>query len=460
MHKLGNFKSTWLPALQAAAKTRALSCPLGVDLHQLSANDLRRVARRTHRLERNWELERPRIARAIRSVPYSPSRYARYARPTTIIAVIPATSLVFLHTELSTEVVVCDTEGVVPLQSFHVGSFIRHEHHDVPGRHLMVVHTRDRYQAGFAVYYERVADKGWTIRSEELFRTKLPPGHPNGPTFMSSNTAGLLRESQAETTYLRLTNFHNNVSIDVDVAIPSHIIFMTRICFVDRTVYLVSPSVLAKSSYSLHCCPLEQLVDVSSNLDERALTQLAEAITAQTGLIAIIPMTPHKQGPESGWEAVEVKISPYGCHGFDVAYSWNVASTTYAWFSPIHSHIQQAVGGDLEDVDFKELEPSKVATIAIEGRIHRHQGDGACLLASSESGRYSAVIIEHMEERGRPLQLYLIQRDIEPLGVHARKLDLPDYIDLSHMYAVGIEERYGVIHLVYNGGYMFSLPYV
>ena len=140
--KLRYSKYLWISVLKETQKHRNLACPVGTDVSKLDADDLLRIAVRTYRVERNWSQDKPRISMAIKSVPCLPGLTRLHAEKFAILAAIPATSFVILYGRSSGQqwdIILCDTDGVVPTSSVRTGTIYRHAHIDEPGRHLIAV---------------------------------------------------------------------------------------------------------------------------------------------------------------------------------------------------------------------------------------------------------------------------------------------------------------------------------
>ena len=112
-------------------------------MSKLNIEDLQRIAIRTYRLEKNWSQDKPRIARAIKTVPCLPALTESQEQKFEILAAIPGTPFVVLLAisgrEEPTDIILCDTDGSVPTSSIHLGMLYRHAHFDEPGRHLIAV---------------------------------------------------------------------------------------------------------------------------------------------------------------------------------------------------------------------------------------------------------------------------------------------------------------------------------
>lgn len=116
-----------------------MACPVGLDLTTLKIDYLRRIAYLTHRVQKNWNREHPRIVGAAKSVPYV---HPREVEPAVILVAIPGTSLVVLYTQENSEKLVCcdmTSTSPNPRASVHVGKITRQAHYDEFGRHLIAL---------------------------------------------------------------------------------------------------------------------------------------------------------------------------------------------------------------------------------------------------------------------------------------------------------------------------------
>ncbi|KAG6899735.1 hypothetical protein C0993_007346 [Termitomyces sp. T159_Od127] len=147
-------------------------------------------------------------------------------------------------------------------------------------------------------------------------------------------------------------------------------------------------------------------------------------------------------------DLAEWQLSPFGFHTLRVITSDNGVKSTCASLWPIEKI------GIIDPTDTSiYIAPSVVKVI--DGQLLYQEVSWSCPVASSESGIYSVVIII----KGENVQLYLLQRDIQPPAIHIRHLDVPCHIVLADVYAIAIEERYGVIYLSLMNGQIFALHY-
>ncbi|KAG5337132.1 hypothetical protein C0989_010580 [Termitomyces sp. Mn162] len=307
----------------------------------MTVSELRRVARHTNKLEHNWGRAKPYMARSVRTAQYS---YVENGEPAAILAAIPATSLVVLYLKEHKQILVCDSEGQMPLQRIHVGKIRRRAHFDDSGRHLIAV-----------------------------------------------------------------------LAADLDI-------------WGDTWVWKASKR-------------FEKL----SSEENLSWTEIATEIGANIVHAAQMVVSNHTRGFDR--ETVELKLSRVGYHALHVVYPELHAGLTYASFWPI------------EQLGTRNIQSTKYGgTINIEGKIGSHHYDYSApwLVASSHSGIYSVLILQHADQDP---QLCLLQRDSSPPAIHVRTLDVPRYIDLKEVYAVAIEDRYGVVYLSHAHGYLFALPY-
>jgi hypothetical protein len=96
-------KAFWITALKNERQIKPIACPYHEDLTILDIQDLKRIARHTRRLERNWDSEHPRVLGQIKTVPLG--------IPTLdILFQVPATELYVFY---------CHIRGTVEM--WHVG---------------------------------------------------------------------------------------------------------------------------------------------------------------------------------------------------------------------------------------------------------------------------------------------------------------------------------------------------
>ncbi|KAG6910114.1 hypothetical protein DXG01_013168 [Tephrocybe rancida] len=442
--QLTDSKPLWIFALTKASEARNLACPLGTDVTQMSVDELKRVARRTDKLYRNWSLDRPCIARAVRSVPYPDTNGVE---PDSIIATIPATSLVVLYLREQEQIVICDSEGKIPLFSTRVGQVQFRAHFDEPLRHLIAVTTTEDH--GTVSWLKIISieyGNGEVPSIRELFTYLMPAQHDVYDIFLTTNIVGLVRCLEDESLCVHAVNFAKNVSVEIPMPFGNFTDPPLVICSViDKIPYI---TVALRDVYEVYRCPVDKLVSEADLNLEKVEAEIC------TGMIRVVKITrSYTEGNSNDWDTAELRLSAFGFHMLRVLYVNDFASITYSFLWPLEN--LHSLGLDGVPI----AEGLTHAETSIDGRPPaRYMGRTAWLASTSHSGIYSAVIIM-TDDNGGDWQLYLLQRVLRPPNIHVRILDVPHYINLDQIYALAIEERHGVIYLTHERGYVFSIPY-
>ncbi|KAH0586596.1 hypothetical protein H2248_007819 [Termitomyces sp. 'cryptogamus'] len=446
LRHLADSKSLWINVLERTGRIRNLACPIGTDLSEMTVSELRRVARHTNKLEHNWGRAKPYMARSVRTAQYS---YVENGEPAAILAAIPATSLVVLYLKEHKQILVCDSEGQMPLQRIHVGKIRRRAHFDDSGRHLIAVLAADLDIWGDTISLKVISidycEGGKTISIREVFHSTPPSQYLHGPLFVAPDLVGLLCDVDEGRSFIHIINFTRKFSVDIPIT-SSYLTDDRSISLsvVDRRLFIISAwnnDDTGYETYDIHFCPVEKL----SSEENLSWTEIATEIGANIVHAAQMVVSNHTRGFDR--ETVELKLSRVGYHALHVVYPELHAGLTYASFWPI------------EQLGTRNIQSTKYGgTINIEGKIGSHHYDYSApwLVASSHSGIYSVLILQHADQDP---QLCLLQRDSSPPAIHVRTLDVPRYIDLKEVYAVAIEDRYGVVYLSHAHGYLFALPY-
>ncbi|KAG5728090.1 hypothetical protein E4T56_gene19456 [Termitomyces sp. T112] len=439
--KLTDSKYLWIDALKSTGRIRSLACPPSTDLTQMSVDELRRIAHRTHKLEYNWSQERPRIARSARSIQYFDSDSEE--EPAEILAVIPGTLLVVLqHRE---KILVCDIEGQIPIQSIDVGTLIRHAHwFNEPECHLIAL-INEYLEDG--IWLRGISINRESLEIREIFAIRID-WVADVPFFLDSSTVGFYNGINDTITII---NFIRDISAEIVIDKGLAEGFYKCSCSViGQTLILLAYA--QEDLCQVLRCPIEKLF-----LGEpRSWADIATEISTKWELVATLPC--NTIDPAANYYVNQVEqLSPFRFHTLRGNYfrgdhyrgpSWT--ATTYASLWPITKI-------DTIDILDGQCKPSVEKTMDWKVWYYR-QADGVrvpWLAAPSESGNYSVIVMEEDE----CLQLALLHWDVHRAAIHVRHLDVPSYIDLNEVYAVGIEERYGVIYLSLVQGYLFALPY-
>ncbi|KAG6860696.1 hypothetical protein C0995_008368 [Termitomyces sp. Mi166 len=154
--------------------------------------------------------------------------------------------------------------------------------------------------------------------------------------------------------------------------------------------------------------------------------------------IAIQLYGPNWNNLNNSESMVERRLSPLGFHTLSIVSGINT-STTYVALWPI----------TLWKITYDNRGPDHVSASVVTAMddkipyLYRANMASCLLVASSESGTYSVVVME--QDQG--LELCLLRWDIHPPAIHIRSLDVPQFINLADVKTLAIEERYGVIYL-------------
>ncbi|KAG6853938.1 hypothetical protein C0991_012262 [Blastosporella zonata] len=409
----------------------------------MSVDELKQVGRRTNKLEYNWSLERPSIARAVRSVEYDDTETEKAA---SILAAIPATSLVVLYEEHD-RIVVCDSEGKIPPFSARIGTISRHAHFDEPGSHLIAITVADEHGTWWKLLsIDYGAGNSPSIK--ELHSSQLPTNHFIQDLFVTTNIVGLVYYCLEDESYsINMMNLIQGFSVNVPMPMSAMddnpVIFCSVI---DRMPFITVCSCDGGDDvYEVYRCPVQSLGTEEDIVSEDVAMEIGSNIIRVAKIIASSDIG---SGEAFDRERAESRLSYSGLHILRILYENAHTTTTYASFWPIK---------DLHSCGPNGLN-SFITTTVIDGKIgsHYHGHTAPWLVATSHSGIYS-VIITFADGVGH--RLCLLQRGLNPPTIHMRTLDVPNYLDLEQIYAVAIEERYGVVYLSHIRGHLFSLPY-
>ncbi|KAG6901366.1 hypothetical protein C0995_012869 [Termitomyces sp. Mi166 len=332
----------------------------------------------------------------------------------------------------------------MPLQRINIGRIQRFAHFDDSGHHLIAVLTADQdtiLLKVISIDYE--VGKALSIR--ELLSSVPPSHYLGGPLFVVPSLVGLLCDVADERYSVHIINYTQEFSVDVPIATDLDNEFVS-FSVVDRRLFIISTSyyvVERDETYDIYCCPIDKLTS-GENLSR---TEIAMEISAN--IVHAAQLVAHEIVRGFDDETVQSTLSPLGFHTLHVVYpephvSAGIISASFWPIEEIHACDKQGV---------------KYETIEIEGKVTSHgRGYSApWLVASSRSGIYSVLVVG--QDTDEAPELCLLQWDSTPPTIHVRTLEVPRYIDLTDVYAVAIEERYGVIYLSHAQGYLFALPY-
>ncbi|KAG6830639.1 hypothetical protein H0H87_007453 [Tephrocybe sp. NHM501043] len=220
----------------------------------MDTTELQQVARHTHRLESNWNVEKPRLSRAV--------GYDHFSDVECIIAPIPGTSLAVLYgPELDEDLlVVCDGGGTSPPVRFRIGIPIYKAVSIEPGRLFIALVTEvlvvvSQLQV-FSVNYG--AEKTPSIT--ECFSSRLLVNPDTVRVlFIATNTVGLFGRGDDENYSLNIINFVKNLSITVRMPFKCPYDRGMFCQLIDEIPYIVvSNDDSNDATYELYRCPIPQ----------------------------------------------------------------------------------------------------------------------------------------------------------------------------------------------------------
>ncbi|KAG6830642.1 hypothetical protein H0H87_007456 [Tephrocybe sp. NHM501043] len=367
----------------------------------MDTKELQQVARHIHRLESNWNLEKPRLSRAVGYVHFPDNLHAG-----SIIAPIPGTSLVVLYgLELDEDwLVVCDGEGTSPLVRFRIGIPVYKAVSIEPGRLFIALVTEvfdvDSKLQVFSISYG--AEKTPSIA--ECFSSRLQV-NPNtvGVLFIATNTVGVVgRRAGGESYSLHIINFARNLSITVPM--PFKGMFASK----------ENPDLEAIAT------------EISANI-----VRVARFLRSHSG--------------DTAFETVEGMLSSRGFTLIPTTDYNHPPTRMFFWpIADIHSLVEDTI-----------MIPATTSTM--EGRIICHWNNNTLSwpLLPSRSGAYWIAIVR--PDGYKEPELRLIRWDPDPPAI--RTLDVRSYIDLGNISDIFIEESYGVIYLFHAHGDLVALSY-
>ncbi|KAF5374156.1 hypothetical protein D9615_008868 [Tricholomella constricta] len=381
---------------------------------QLNIDDLRRIAQLTYRVERNWNEESPRIIGAVRSIPYILSSAETPVEPAAILAVIPATSLVLLYTpKTAKQIILCDSDGEIPLSSLHVGKIRQRAHFDELGRHLIAVAIESKADPKsvselriFSIEYG--AGKLPAIR--QIFSLPQTPLEPRA-IFLCKDSVGIIPDTEDD----------------------------------------------SKSFSSIHVIDLTKNLSVDIHMPLGNFPNCADNSSIDPRLESLVQVVELKAGYGEVWrasDAPELETAPQGLHMFHLERGLDVWTQACMW--------------PVQDMTTTLYPSPPMYDTKVSGYLHggtaMYGGSvlSGPLVASSLSGIYSIIVVYTGAYLPAPV-IYLLQYETGSSEIQHCGLALPYdsdiRVNLEEIYDLAIDERSGVIYLSHVEGHLLTLPY-
>ncbi|KAF8073385.1 hypothetical protein FPV67DRAFT_1477594 [Lyophyllum atratum] len=438
LRRLTHSRYLWITVLEKTQAHRTLACPVGTDLSKIDIEDLCRIARRTHQVEKSLGQARitPRAVELISYMTFCPPDIE-----VRILAVIPATPLVILCSELDSyeqHIILCDIEGNTHLSSVSVGKIICHAHYDEAGRHLIAVADEEdedgsqsdsqRSLRVFSIEYgaSRQAD----IR--QIFRSPMAPQdwEEIDELFLSKDVLGVIFWPRDDDTPrpIHAINILKNLTVDIPMTSDDQI----RSCsVVDGTLFIVTTGL---GYYGLHRCSAPVLRTGEDPQWENYAT---------TGVVGDVVPFAEVYVPNDRWEDWGMLGPTWTSRGFHDLRIVHPGPYTWASFSPAETF---QMSPEPCPQHFDRMLATKTINAETKGdEYYADHGVVKLRKAASPSGLYSIILNPN---RGRDM-LYLLQYDSDPPNIHIRQLDLPRNIHLDRVSSIAIDERHGVVYLSY-----------
>ncbi|KAG6811237.1 hypothetical protein H0H92_008407 [Tricholoma furcatifolium] len=226
-------------------------------------------------------------------------------------------------------------------------------------------------------------------------------------------------------------------------------------------IVVVSEANTRMETFEIYRCPLDGLAskDAESDWDSLGTQAYTGFKRVARCVVPTLPLPP-EAGHDHRYYTIDAEVSPRGFHVFHNEGLNGYLPTTRVHFWPIaidNMDVNYATPCAGIESDMTTTTPAPT-TVALAGMVNDNEPDLARTVASSRCGIYSATIV--MDNTGK-IDLYLLRRDntVDPAMVHVRPLAIPDFVDLSDVFSIAVEERLGIIYLCNYAGYLISLPY-
>ncbi|GLB41476.1 hypothetical protein LshimejAT787_1000760 [Lyophyllum shimeji] len=408
----------WITVLQRTQLTRPLACPVGTNLAHLDLHALQHIAYRTHRLEKNWHCDRPRIGLV---------KTLTFENRVRAVKTIPGTSLIVIMERLgggrrNLNIICHDIETGKSAQVL-VPLIRRVARFDGYGRHLIAMlqykaYNGDDQDCSLAVL-EITYSQGKTPCINVIYERPLPAQQwYYAELFITADHVGVLSERGTQITVINMTT---NCSFNIPVTKPDNIRpFWPRSLKSSDLIRFPPLLSLSSEELALHVYSEDPL---NYDGDILHLERIAEVPRSKRANTSLNPLTPYDD---------HLFWSPIGLHMLTCA--------TFQYASPKHAVIEvqywpRAYPGSPRLV---EQPVNLQLTGTTRGRTW------------SSSGAYAVIRREVTDDSGHYQRVFTLLHfvaDPDP-AIHSRDLDLPDIVETRRVSWLAIEERCGVIYLV------------